>query len=111
MYDAEPIVGNWYHHPEKAQKFKVVDVNSETGDIELQYFDGTVDEIDYYLWGNLGAERIEAPEDWTGPMDKLDEADLDYDVVDMQPEDWAAPYDENREKRNAGPRNSVNGRR
>lgn len=104
MYDAEPIVGSWYHYPDKAQRFKVVDVNEETGDIELQYFDGTVDQIDFYIWGNLSAEQIEAPEDWTGPVDSIDRNNLVYSGVDMQDEEWAAPYDENREKRNAGPR-------
>lgn len=108
MYDPEPIVGSWYQYPEKAQKFRVTNVNERTGDIELEYFDGTLDEIDFYIWGSLGAEQIEAPEDWTGPMDRLDDADLDYQVVDMKEDDWAAPYDENRQKRKAGPREGFN---
>lgn len=102
-YDAEPVAGNWYHYPDKAQKFKVVDVDEESGDIELQYYDGTVDQIDFYIWGSLGAERVEEPEDWTGPMDSIDKDDLDYQT-EMEREDWAAPYDENFEKDKAGPR-------
>lgn len=104
-YDPEPVAGLWYHYPEKAQKFKVVDVDTDTGDIELQYFDGNIDHIDFYIWGTLGAEQIEAPEDWTGPMDTMDQDNMgDYSATDMHPEEWAAPYDENREKNNASPR-------
>lgn len=103
-YDIEPIAGNWYHYPDKSQKFKVVDVDEETGDIELQYFDGTLDHIDFYIWGSLGAEQVEEPEDWTGPMDTVETDDLGYQSTDMQEDDWAVPYDENREKDKAGPR-------
>lgn len=65
MYDAEPIVGNWYHYPETTRRFKVVSVDAASGEIELQYLDGRLDQIDFYIWGTLGAQRVGVPEDWT----------------------------------------------
>ncbi len=100
---ADPIVGEWYHLPRKAQKFFVVALDEQGGGVEIQYFDGTLDELAITEWYALGAERIEAPEDWTGPMDE--EKDVLFPSgTEMRREDWAAPYDEDKEKRDAGPR-------
>ncbi len=102
-YDVEPIAGSWYHYAEKSQKFKVLDVNEESGDIEVQYFDGAVDQIDYDMWDAMEVELLEDPQDWTGPMDNIDKDD-DTSADDMQADDWASPYDENLEKQHASPR-------
>lgn len=104
IYGADPIVGNWYHYPDKAQRFKVINVEPDSGEVEIQYFDGTLDVIDSEVWADMAAEPVEEPGDYTGPMDNIDRDNLRYNVVDMQQEDWAQPYDEIREKRSAGPR-------
>ena len=101
---ADPIVGEWYHYPEKSQKFKVVAIDNNTDTVEIQYFDGDIGEFDFSAWYGLGMQRIEAPEDWTGPMDNIENDDLNSVGTEMRREDWAAPYDEELEKRHAEPR-------
>ena len=102
--EADPIIDAWYHYPEKAQKFKVNALDEHTRTVEIQYFDGAIDELDLDTWYSLDIERIEAPEDWTGPMDNIEKDDLNPVGTEMQREDWDAPYQEVDEKRRAGPR-------
>ena len=55
--------------------FEVVAVDSQDGTVELQFFDGTIDEIDLDTWPKLLIESAGAPDDWLGS-------------VDMDPEDY-----------------------
>ena len=102
--EADPIIETWYHHPEKAQKFKVTALDDHAGTVEIQYFDGSVGEFDLDTWYDLDIERIEPPEDWTGPMDNIERDDLNPVGTEMQREDWESPYQEVDEKRRAGHR-------
>ena len=52
--------------------------------IEIQYFDGDVEEIDLDDWFGLDIERIEPPEDWTGPMNDVESDDLGYTETDRK---------------------------
>ncbi|HBE93726.1 MAG TPA: hypothetical protein DDW55_14895, partial [Gammaproteobacteria bacterium] len=63
--ETDPIIDAWYHYPEKAQKFRVTALDEHSGTVEIQYFDGAIDELDLDTWHSLDIERIEAPEDWT----------------------------------------------
>lgn len=92
--DADPIVENWYQHLDKGQPFEVVAMDEDKGIAEIQYFDGSVEEIELEAWYELDIEPIEAPEDWTGPIDDLERDDLGYSETDMEPEDWARPLRE-----------------
>ena len=105
--DTDPIIDEWYHHPAKAQKFKVTALDDHAATVEIQYFDGNIDELDIDTWYGLDIERIEAPEDWTGPMDNIEKDDLNPVGTEMQREDWETPYSEEDEKRRAGPRIPV----
>jgi hypothetical protein len=67
-----PVVDNWYHYGEKAQKFLVTAIDEHTDSVEIQYFDGTLDEFDLSVWYAMDVEPVEAPEDWTGPVDMDD---------------------------------------
>jgi hypothetical protein len=102
--EADPIIDEWYHYPAKAQKFKVTAFDDQAATVEIQYFDGNIDELDLDTWYGLDIERIEAPEDWTGPMDNIEKDDLNPVGTEMQDEDWDAPYNEDDEKLRAGPR-------
>ena|ERR1700754_1909205 len=68
----KPIIGNWYRL-QGSESFEVVAFDEDDGTIELQYFDGTVEEMDIEDWdaakdgGSL--EEAEPPEDWTGSVD------------------------------------------
>ena len=74
----KPSIGNWYRL-QGSESFEVVAFDEDDGTIELQYFDGTVEEMDLVDWnaakegGQL--EAVEAPEDWTGSVDVDPEED------------------------------------
>lgn len=102
--EADPIVNFWYHYPQKAQKFFVTSVDDRNGTVQVQYFGGAIDEFTLEEWYAFDIERIEAPEDWTGPMDNIEKDDLTPSGTEMSRDDWDAPFQELDEKRRAGPR-------
>ena len=77
--EIEPIEGSWYTHLDKGQDFMVVDVNEATGTVDIQYMDGDIEELDIEEWNDMDIEEIDAPEDWTGPLDKPEPDDLGYE--------------------------------
>jgi len=85
----DPIVGNWYEHTDKGQKFEVVSLDEDNGTIGIQYFDGDLDEIDLDAWYEMEIVVSEAPEDWTGPVDEVRKDDLGYTETAMADEDWS----------------------
>ncbi|MEO6696809.1 MAG: DUF6763 family protein [Gammaproteobacteria bacterium] len=86
-----PIVSQWYQHLDKGYKFLVAAVDEDEGTVELQHFDGDLEEIDIDSWHAMDIESIEPPEDWTGPMDDIERDDLGYTETDMTGDDWAEP--------------------
>ena len=76
--DLEPIEGNWYYEPDKERRFEVIATDEQDNRIDIQDFDGDLDEITYDLWFTLDLELAEAPEEWSGSIDNLDEDDLGY---------------------------------
>jgi hypothetical protein len=67
-----PSIGEWYRHT-GGDSFEVVAFDEDDGTIEIQYFDGTVEEMDTEDWDSQWADRAleaaEPPEDWTGSVD------------------------------------------
>jgi hypothetical protein len=84
MSDADPIIGNWYRNQETGNDFEVVALDEEAQTVEIQYFDGELEELDLEVWYDLPIDPIEAPEDWSGPFDELETDDLGYDVDDEE---------------------------
>ena len=76
--ELDPIEGNWYQNLEKGMDFMVVDVNEREGTVDIQYFDGDIEELEMEEWEEMDLEEIEPPEDWTGPLDDLESDDLGY---------------------------------
>jgi hypothetical protein len=70
-----PVIGQWFRRP-NGTLFEVVAIDEEDMTVEIQQFDGTIDEIDLERWPNLFLTEVSAPEDWSGS-------------VDMDPEDYA----------------------
>ena len=92
MSRQQPEIGEWYRLS-SGELLEVVAFDSADGTIEVQYFDGTVEEFDLEDWRSQRAsgalEVAEAPEDWSGS-------------VDVEPEDGRAqadPVDEDRRLR------------
>ncbi len=86
-----PEIGQWYAHADKGELFQVVGRDDASRSIEIQYFDGDVDEIDAETWATLQIERTEPPEDMTAPMDDIETDDLGYSETDMTEAEWQAP--------------------
>jgi hypothetical protein len=69
---AQPEIGAWYRI-RGGESFEVVAIDEDDGTIEMQSFDGTVEEMDIEDWEAQRAsgeiENAEAPEDWSGSVD------------------------------------------
>ena len=72
MHQPVPAVGNWYRFASGAL-FEVVAMDDDDGTIEVQYYDGTVEEMEAEDWRSSSRvgeiEMAAAPEDWTGSAD------------------------------------------
>lgn len=68
MNVAAPVVGNWYVCRE-GHIFEVVAVDNDDHTIEVQHFDGTLEEFDDDGWTAMMPRETDAPEDWTGSLD------------------------------------------
>lgn len=65
---ALPEVGTWYRRL-NGNLFEVVAIDDDDGTVELQHFDGTIEELDFDSWFATDIERVQAPEDWSGSVD------------------------------------------
>lgn len=72
----DPIVDQWYLHRDKGEMFRVIEADSETDLIEIQDFQGNVEELDMDEWRQMDLELAAEPEDWTGPFDDIGPEDL-----------------------------------
>ncbi len=68
MEKVEPVVGHWYKRPGRAI-FEVVAVDDAARTVELQFYDGTVDELDREAWDTAFLQHAEPPEDYSGSLD------------------------------------------
>lgn len=68
MANAYPVIGKWFRRP-NGVSFEVVASDEEEGTIEIQYFDGTIDEIEIDTWPGMLHVEVNAPEDWSGSLD------------------------------------------
>jgi hypothetical protein len=85
-----PEIGQWYLQRDKGEMFRVTAYDESTHSVEIQTFDGDVDEIEEEAWNELPLERSGEPEDWTGPLDGIDVDELKSDT-EMTAADWAEP--------------------
>lgn len=74
-----PVIGQWFRRPD-GTLFEVVATDEDDATVEIQQFDGTIDEFDFERWPELLLTEVSAPEDWSGS-------------VDMDPEDYVGKKD------------------
>jgi hypothetical protein len=86
-------VGQWYLRRDKGEIFQVTGYDEASGTIEIQTFDGDLDEIDEDTWKELPLDLAEPPEDWTGPVDDVERDDLGYSETGMRGADWTEPLE------------------
>lgn len=89
----KPEIGEWYRGETNAL-FEIVAIDDADRTIEIQYFDGTVEELDFDSWDQLlideAIEKADAPEDWSGSVD-VNPEDLDRDFEDNAKPLWSSP--------------------
>jgi hypothetical protein len=91
MNPIKPVVGQWYRDGTN-QLFEVVAIDDQDETIEIQYFDGSVTEIDFDNWNEQLRddllEAADAPEDWSGAVD-VEAEDLDREFEDLTRPAWS----------------------
>jgi hypothetical protein len=91
----KPIVGQWYRGGTD-ELFEIVAIDDQDQTIEIQYFDGSVTEIDFESWNEQLREELleaaDAPEDWSGAVD-VEVQDLDREFEDTARPVWSIPTD------------------
>ncbi len=92
--DVDPIVGNWYQHLDKGQRFLVVAFDEDEGLVETQHFDGDIEEIPLNVWHQQDIDIAEAPENWSGAIDIGTKDDYGTEVTDTDISDWSDPLQE-----------------
>ena len=99
-----PVENQWYREQDKGFPFQVICVNRDDGTVDMQHFDGDVEEMELADWYGLDIEPISPPEDWTGPMDDIEKDDLGYSETEIKKPDgaaalreWYRPEEENGE--------------
>jgi len=78
MNELDPIIGNWYRNRRNNERFEVVALDEQNQGVEIQYFDGQVEELEMDVWIQLLLETIDQPEDASGALDGLEDEDLSY---------------------------------
>ncbi|MDX1812776.1 MAG: DUF6763 family protein [Gammaproteobacteria bacterium] len=86
--ELDPILGNWYQHLDKGQLFRVVAIDEDNNVIEVQNFDGDVDEIEMSQWRDMEIELAEEPENFSGPYDIGELDDYGTEITDTTSADW-----------------------
>ena len=91
----QPIVGQWYRGGTN-ELFEVVAIDDQDQTIEIQYFDGTVAEMEFDSWKENLLDNLidiaDAPEDWSGAVD-VEAEDLDREFEDHARSAWSVPDD------------------
>jgi hypothetical protein len=94
LNEKDPIIDNWYFHKDKGQRFMVVNVNEEDKLIDIQHFDGDIEEITFSDWHKMNIEIGAEPLNWSGPTDVGEVDDYGTEVTDTKPEEWDKPLEE-----------------
>jgi len=95
-HNLKPVAGQWYRHLDKGQPFRVITVERDKDLIEIQHFDGDIEELEFAAWYDMDLQHAAEPEDWTGPVDDVETDDLGYSDTAMTDKDWRTSLDVNR---------------
>jgi len=89
MTSPSPVVGDWYRRQGGAL-FEVVAIDRDDATVEVQHFDGTLEEFDLESWEEQEFEEAQAPEDWSGSVD-VDSEDEAETEVSSSGASWTDP--------------------
>ena len=89
--EIDPRIDQWYAHLDKGQRFFITAINEEEKTVEVQHFDGDIEEFSFDEWRDLKIELSEAPENWAGALDIAEIDDLGTGITDTRSADWTEP--------------------
>lgn len=93
----QPSIDIWYKTP-NGDIFEVVAIDQHEDAIEIQYLDGSVEELDADAWQSVEPEVINPPhEAMAADYEEEGEFEEDYrDIVDLDSNDreWSGLFDE-----------------
>ena len=90
MAKPAPVIGEWFRRA-GGDSFEVVAIDRDDHTIEIQYFDGTVEEMELEEWRESEIETCEAPEDWTGSLDvEPEDTENEYEAEPGKTRPWGA---------------------
>lgn len=90
-FEPVPRIGDWYKNT-TGDAFEVIAQDEDDDTLELQYYDGTLEELDPETWESMHPVPIEPPEDWTGSMDVSREDSQAADIA-LESDDWMRTLD------------------
>jgi len=90
-FKVKPVVGDWYQSAEGLD-FEVVAIDQDERTVEIQYFDGAIEELDFSSWVQMSLQPMQPPEDWSGSVDMMRE-DFIADTGMSSQENWTNPLD------------------
>ena len=85
-------IGNWYRMGSDAP-FEIVAVDPDNETIDIQHFDGTVEEIEFESWLEMPIVLTAEPEDYSGALD-IEREDYGMDMESLNIDDWSNPLDQ-----------------
>jgi hypothetical protein len=88
----QPRIGDWYQSI-SGENFEIVALDADEDTVEIQYFDGAIEEIDADSWNEMEIQPIEPPEDWSGSLD-IEREDYGVDLELNSSNDYNNPLDE-----------------
>jgi hypothetical protein len=89
--DHQPRIGDWFQSI-NGDRFEIVALDDGDATLEIQHFDGAVEEVDFDSWAEMEIAAIEAPEDWSGSLD-IEREDYGVDLELTAPNDNINPLD------------------
>jgi hypothetical protein len=91
MANPAPVIGEWYRRP-GGESFEVVAIDPDDRTIEIQYFDGTIEELELDDWVEDSIQASEPPEDWTGSVDvEPEDTENEYEAEPNGSATWGDP--------------------
>lgn len=97
--DYEPVPGQWYENLEDDESFRVLKVDEDAEQVQIEYLDGEIEELDVEAWHEMDLEPTEEPEGWAEDEEEDDDdwdedEDEDDEDEDDDDEDWDEDEDE-----------------
>jgi hypothetical protein len=87
------VPGQWYLDRGPGDMFQIISVDEDDGSIDVQYADGSLEEMSVDDWVTRRLEQCEQPEDWVGSFDDLEADDIGLPETHADPHGAEIPME------------------